>query len=252
MPTKSMYARVRKAVRRGIKSRYYNKKKGAVKFGQIARDVAELKKAINSEKKHHIRTPTITSFAQYDSVSGATSGHLLQEISPQVPQGTGSNERVGNQFKLTGACMEFQLTKNLPLHGTCSYKIMILQQRNGNDDLVIGDVLEKNHFIGTGTIYDTHSQRNQMQMRNFKVVKTIWGRFQQDQNDDTSTDATTAVIRNHTIPLRFNDLVKYNAGGVTTPCVNRFYVLYLAGTGELDDTESIKAASYIKYYYVDN
>lgn len=247
-----MYTRVSRAFKRGIKQRYYNKKKGAVKFGRIAKDVAELKKAINSEKKHHIQTPTITSFAQYDSVSGNTSGHLFQEISPAVVQGTGSNQRVGNQFKLTGACMEFQLTKNLPLHGTCSYKIMILQQKNGNDALAVEDVLERNHFITNATIYDTHSQRNQMQMGNMKVVKTIYGRFQQDQNDDTAADATQAVIRNHTVPLRFNDLVKYNAGNSNVPVCNRFYVLYLAGTGELDDTESIKAASYIKYYYVDN
>lgn len=252
MPTKSMYARVSRAVKRGIKKRYYNKRKGAVRFGQIARDVASLKKAINSEKKHHLQIPASGTFAQFNSIAASTSGHLFQEISPNVVQGVGSNQRVGNQFKLTGACMEFQLEKLPNMHGTCSYKIMIIQQQNGNDALDIADLLEGNHFITTGTIYDTHSQRNQMQMSNMKVIKTIYGRFNQDQNDDTGSANTQAVIRNHTCPLKLNALVKYNSGGSNTPIVNRFYVLYLAGTGELIDSESIKASAYIRYYYVDN
>ena len=62
-------------------------------------------------------------------------------------------------------------------------------------------------------------------MSNMKVIKTIYGRFQQDQNDDTGGANTQAVMRNHTIPLKLNALVKYNSQSSNTPVVNRFYVL---------------------------
>lgn len=246
---RSMYGRAARAIKKTVKSRYYNKSKGAVRFNRIARDVYNLKQAINSEKKHHLITPSSQTFAQY---SGAGSGHELIELSPAIPQGTGSNQRVGNQVKLTGACMELLLTKQGNQHGTIGYKIVLLRVPNGNDALDIEQFLEANHFISGATIYDTASQRNQQQMSNIKVVKTLYGRFQQDNNDDTGNDTT--LFRNITVPLKFtkDNMIRYNSGGSVVPVKNRYYLVCLGSNGDTNNGTGIQIQQYTRWYYVDN
>lgn len=250
MPRKSMFTRATRYVKKAVKSRYYSKKKGAVRFNRIARDVYNLKQAINSEKKHHLKVPETQHFAQYSS-NGAASGHKLLEITPEIPQGTGATSRVGNQVKLTGACLEFLLSKDVSLTGTIGYKIYIIQQQNGNDTMTVDDFLTPNHFITSPSVYDTASQRNQQQMPNFKIVKVMSGRFQQDQNDSSSI-----IKRNYTVPLKFtkNNMVRYNTNASTTSINNRFYILAVASNGDTGSTPltGIYMQTYIKWYYVDN
>lgn len=246
---RSMYGRASRAIKKSVKARYYNKAKGSVRFNRIAKDVYNLKQAINSEKKHHLVEPSSTTFAQY---TGTASGHELIELSPAIPQGTGSNQRVGNQVKLTGACMELLLTKQPNQHGTIGYKIVLLRVPNGNDTLAINDFLESNHFL-SGTIYDTASQRNQQQMSNIKVVKTIYGRFQQDQNTDTG-GAETNIHRNLTIPLKFtrDNMIRYPTGASVQPIKNRYYLVCLASNGDTNTSTAIQIQQYTRWYYVDN
>ncbi len=249
MPTRSIYARTTRMVKKGLKKRYYNKRQGSVRFNRIARDVYNLKQAINSEKKHSLVEPESQVFAQYN---GSASGHELFEITPAVPQGTGSNQRVGNQIKVTGACIELLLTKQPNMHGTIAYKIYIVKKPDGNDALGIDEFLEGNHFINGATIYDTASQRNQQQMSNYKIVKVLNGRFQQDSNDDTTPDAS--IFRNFTIPLKFtdNNLVRYNSGTSTTAIKNRYFMVCVASNGNQSTGTGIQIKQYIRWYYVDN
>ena len=243
-----MYARATRFVKKGLKNRYYNKGKKSVRFNRIAKDVYNLKQAINSEKKHHLVVPSSNTFAQYES-SSTTSGAELIELTPSVPQGTGANQRIGNQIKITGACMELLLTKQPNQHGTIAYKIMLVQQANGNDTMTMADLLEGNHFISGATIYDTTSQRNQMQMANFKVIKTLTGRFQQDQNDEATGGGSDANIkRNFTIPLKFtsDNLIKYNHGSSTDAIRNRFYLVCLASNGQVTTGTGIQIQQYTK------
>ncbi len=252
MPIMSPYKRAYRTAKKTIKKRYYNKSKGTFRLNRLYKDVYNLKQAINSEKKHHIKIPDQVNFAQYTNF-GSASGHQLIEITPIIPVGTQSNERVGNQVKLTGACIEFLMTKANALHGTIAYKIYIIRQPNGNDPMSVEDFLQPNHFIGGVSVYDTSSQRNQQQMPNFKVVKVLSGRIQQDQNDDPG-NLETRILRNFTIPLKFtkDNMLRYNAAGSTTSIHNRFYVLCTASNGDTGTNTHITLAQYVKWYYVDN
>lgn len=249
MPRRSMYARATRMAKKAVKRRYYNKAKGSVRFNRIARDVYNLKQAINSEKKHSLVNNESAVFAQYNA---AASGHKLFEITPAVPQGTGSNQRVGNQIKVTGACLELLLTKQPNQHGTIGFKIYIVKKPDGNDAMGVDEFLEGNHFISGATIYDTASQRNQQQMPNYQVVKTISGRFQQDNNDDTGSD--TNIFRNYTIPLKFtkDNMVRYNTGPSTTAIKNRYFMVCVASNGNQNGGTGIQIQQYIRWYYVDN
>jgi len=244
------YKRVYRVLKKTAKKRYYKKSTGSLRLNRIYRDVYNLKQAINSEKKHHLKVPDTAHFAQY-SGSGAASGHQLIEITPEIPQGTGSNSRVGNQVKLTGACLEFLLSKDANLTGTIGYTIYIIRQPNGNDVMNVADFLAPNHFISSPLVYDTASQRNQQQMPNFKVVKVMRGRFQQDQND-----LSAVIKRNFTIPLKFtkNNMIRYNTNGSVTSINNRYYVLALASNGDTGSAPptGIYLQQYIRWYYVDN
>lgn len=253
MPRKSMFTRATRYVKKAVKSRYYNKNKGAVRFNRIARDVYNLKQAINSEKKHHLKIPETQHFAQYTNFASG-SGHKLIEITPEIPQGTGANSRVGNQVKLTGACLEFLMSKDIALTGTIAYKIYIIRQINGNVPMEVEDFLSANHFISAMTVYDTASQRNQQQMSNFRVVKTLYGRFQQDQNGITTADQANMIRRNFTVPLKFtkDNMIRYNTNGSTTSINSRYYVLAVASNGDTGNNTGVYLSQYIKWYYVDN
>ncbi len=243
------YKRAYRVVKKTAKKRYYNKNTKSLRLNRMFKDVYNLKQAINSEKKHHLVENESAVFAQYNNT---VSGHRLFEITPMIPQGTGSNQRVGNQVKLTGACLELLLTKQPNQHGTIAYKILIVCKPDGNDDMTIDDFLEGNHFISGATIYDTASQRNQQQMSNFRVIKAMSGRFQQDANDDTGSD--TNLFRNFTIPLKFtkNNMIRYNTGGSTTSIKNRFFLVCLASNGNQVGGTGIQIQQYTRWYYVDN
>lgn len=243
------YKRAYRAVKKTAKKRYYKKSTGTLRLGRMAKDIYSLKQAINSEKKHHLVENESAVFAQYNNT---VSGHQLFEITPMIPQGTGSNQRVGNQVKITGACMELLLTKQGNQHGTIGYKMYIICKPDGNDTLTVDDFLEGNHFISGATIYDTASQRNQQQMPNFRIVKTMNGRFNQDQNTETGTDAN--IFRNFTIPLKFtkNNMIRYNTGGSVQSIKNRYYLLCVASNGNANGGTGIQIQQYTRWYYVDN
>jgi hypothetical protein len=243
------YKRAFRTVKKTAKKRYYNKSTGSLRLNRIVKDVYNLKQAINSEKKHHLVEPSSQVFAQYNNT---TSGHETMELTPAIPQGTGSNQRIGNQVKLTGACMELKLTKQGNQHGTIAYKIMLVRKPDGNDTLDIADFIEGNHFISGATIYDTASQRNQQQMGNFKIVKTLSGRFNQDQNTEIGDD--TQIVRNFTIPLKFtkDNMIRYNTGASTQSIKNRYYLVCLASNGDQNNGSGIQIQQYTRWYYVDN
>lgn len=243
------YKRAYRAIKKTAKKRYYNKNTKSLKMNRIFKDVYDLKQAINSEKKHHLVENESAVFAQYNNT---VSGHQLFEITPMIPQGTGSNQRVGNQVKLTGACLELLLTKQPNQHGTIGYKMYIICKPDGNDTLDVSDFLEGNHFISGATIYDTASQRNQQQMPNFRIVKVMSGRFNQDQNTETGGDAN--IFRNFTIPLKFtkNNMIRYNTGASVQSIKNRYYLLCVASNGNAIGGTGIQIQQYTRWYYVDN
>ena len=90
----------------GAKRRYgIGKGKGGFKLMKLAQDLEMVKNRLNVEKKHKdVDVATGSAGQVYENAEGAA----IWDVTPNISQGTDSDERVGNSLKLTGMSFPIQ------------------------------------------------------------------------------------------------------------------------------------------------
>ncbi len=178
MAYKKFVRKVAKKAGRAIKRRYF-KGKGYSnpKISQMYSDVMALKSMVNAEKKRiQIASSTDNVVGQ---VNGNTSGHFLLDITPNIAQGVGYNQKSGNSFKLHSSHIDFQMLSQGSNISGCKLKIQVIRvfgQPFSTVSDVMGKFITVNPFIYNGasiaTVYDSNSPRDPDYYRNYKVLKT--------------------------------------------------------------------------------
>ena len=123
---------------------------------QIATDVAKLSASVaylgsrlNAEKKYKDRDIINGHFGQ---VNANANGIYMIDVTPQVSQGTDSDERIGNSLKLTGLSMPIQFDSQSKTISARKIRVMLFSVRaadNGvNATECINDYFDVNPING--------------------------------------------------------------------------------------------------------
>lgn len=254
--------RVVRKVGGAIKRRYF-KGKGysKPKISQMVKDVAYLKSLVNTEKK---------SFTQFSAnqvvgqVNGNSSGHYLLDLTPNITQGTGYQQRVGNSVKWTSSHLQMffqtQSASSKPIKLEF-HIVKVIGEPFSTMSNVMGRYLANNPFVNDQTIYDTNSSRETDYFKNYRIIrrKTIV------LNPYFSTER---VVRDVNLGFKLsNHHIKWNADTATT-AEGQIFLLITASTGNSSSvtantsasggvaTQAVSTGVDLKYnfthYFVDN
>lgn len=183
--------------------KYSPKKRSPKKatVAKIARNVSKLARAVQGETKYYdaFVPPTAeTSFSvsqlYADAGGPADIGWFLADVTPEPHQGTGDNERVGNQIKIKSFQLRLQGEQQKALSCKMKLKLMLFRVKGspvdaaGSPNQVMQRIFERNPMSG---FTDYHSIRNTSFYNEFETLltKTIVV-----QPDNIRTDATGGLM----------------------------------------------------------
>lgn len=160
-----------KKVKRAVQNRYISKKSGyKPKIGRMLKDITNIKEMLNTEKKRFTLAPSGAFIAQ---VNANASGHHIMDITPNITQGTGYENRTGNSVKLTSMFLQFQF--NTQANMTRGIKVQMYFIKIEGQSVLPNDLLNKfinpNLFITGASIYDVNAQRNPDYFKNYRVIR---------------------------------------------------------------------------------
>lgn len=165
---------------------------------KLASDVSRIMGMLNTEKKRFTQTNSTTQGVA--QLYGNSSGHWLIDITPTPAQGTGFENKTGNQIKLTSSHYDFQfIAQSANISGN-RLKIQIIQvvgQPFSTVSDIMGKFIVNTKFIKTSggliaNVYDINSDRDQDYFNNFKVLKTVYTSI---KNDDMSGEIQSSRIK---------------------------------------------------------
>lgn len=233
---------------------------------RLARDVSRIMGMLNTEKKRFTQVNSVTQGV--GQLNGNSSGHWLIDITPTPTQGTGFENRTGNQIKLVSSHFDFQFIAQSANISGMRLKLQIIQvlgQPFSTVSDIMGKFITNTKFIKTSggavaNVYDINSDRDQDYFNNFRVLRTIYTYLKQD---DMSGEIQSSRIkfglkyRNFHIRTNDNDptlskgqlimLITADKGNwsSTTASTNTGVPIVAINTGAAFDYENI-------HYFVDN
>nr|UOF76869.1 capsid protein [Cressdnaviricota sp.] len=176
---------------------------------KLATDVLRLKSMVNAEKKRLEVNPTSTfNVAQ---VNGNNSGHFLIDLTPNVSQGIGFNNKIGNSIKWHSSFLDMQFsTQNANISGqTLKIEIVkVVGQPFTTVSDVLGRYIEPTAFIGGGTIYDLHSPRDPDYFKNYVVLHRRYVKIPEDSISSQMQVKRIQIglkLKNHHVRTNDND-----------------------------------------------
>lgn len=224
----------------GFKRRYgIGKGKGGIKLATIAKDLEMVKNRLNSEKKE-IREVEITN-GTVGQVFGDLNGYWFQDITPQLAQGTGADERIGNSLKMTGCNLNFQFMGQKDTLTGRKIKIGLYRVRDpslGPTDGCVDittDVFDANPLTG---LFDYNAAKAYRNSKNDGIVcireKTIYlpkvdvlvrgGGGEADQDLERA-------YKTLNFPVKLNDMIRYEQDNDNLPNGFRYVILVRADAG---------------------
>lgn len=241
-----------------VKKRYgIGKGRGGFKFQKLAKDLAEVKSRLNVEKK----------FLDQDLYNGQTVGQSRDEnpgewhadLTPQISQGVGENNRIGNSIKATGMVvrMNFRQQANA---GKRIAKICIVRSTDTGLNNPVGQIWDPNPLTG---FIDFHSPRNYSSIRQGDDThKLIATRYVSIKDTGGGEDAVASLK----FALKLNDVIRYPTDGSTTPDGIRYHMYVFLDYGNADILQSTSNAGcmiggvatgamfnqQVRLWYVDN
>lgn len=159
----------KKAWRAGVglaKKRYLGK--GGMK--NIVRDVARIKRIVNSEKKYF--NYKSTSAVAVGQVSGNSNAGLYLDTTPLPTQGVTRSTRNGASIKLASQYYRFQIVQQSATTSPIRIRLQLYQvigaANNINVGVAQGEIFSSNPFNG---LVDFHSARNPDYFRDYKLLR---------------------------------------------------------------------------------
>lgn len=202
MTVKKVVKRVVRKVRSKVIRRYFKPKSGyAPNVANIVKDVNFLKSIINAEKKQFVVTQS--SAQTLGQVSANVSGHYIADITPQIAQGTGEGERIGNSLKLHSAYLKYQFYTQGSQVSSQNIYIEVYQtvgQIYSSMSTALTDIYVPSKLFTASdsiSVYDKNALRQQDTFQNFRLIarKTIFIKGDSVSNQNQFKDVG--------IPLKF-------------------------------------------------
>lgn len=231
------------------KSRFRKARQGLKTSAQIATDVAKLSASVaylgsrlNAEKKYK-DTNLVTGHT--GQVNHNANGIYMLDVTPDISQGTDSDERIGNSLKLTGLSFPFQFNGSSECISARKIRVMLFRVNaadNGvNATECINDYYDVNPITG---IIDMNSPRAYRKHTHdgIKLIRqktyhlpacastTVGG---DDDVDDREYSSFMAKFN-----VKLDEVLRYNASSDTKPDGTRYYMFIMADKGNVGSTTS--------------
>lgn len=198
------------------------------KMQNIVSDLKLLKSIVNAEK-HEISSTGAATFALKD---GAGQGCFVENISPNLSEGTGSGNRIGDKVKLYSFQLRTLVKQQLALESGTKFRIILVRQPNSHHDLrnttQLNKFLENDPFNNTVNLF---SLRNSLGANYglFRVVASTTGYCARDSVSGQETQVQKNIFK------KVNFRIQWNEGttGVTNIAQNPIYMIVIANNGDL-------------------
>lgn len=245
---------------RGVRDRYAPK--GKFNYQNIMSDVMMLKALVNVEKKRFNYNPLAAGALGQINVNA--SGHLCEDVTPIMAQGTGEAQRVGNSLKIHGLFAKIQFRNGFAQTARVRFIVELISVKGDpytSMSAFVADYLQVNAFVSAYNmvgIYDWYSPRDPQNMTKFRRLvykKVTMG------GDTVSGQAQQAEC---TLKCKPGLHLKWNEDTDSTPGNGQLILLIRADRGNygalstLTGVSDIVAGSgydvdrNIQYYLVDN
>lgn len=225
---------VRRAWRAGtkfVKKRYLHK--GGM--ANVIRDVALIKKVINSEKKLYRASAGPAVVGQ---VSGNSNAGLYLDLTPIPSQGTTRSTRNGASVKLCSQYFRFQITQQSATVSPIRLRFQLFQnvgsQNNINVGVASGELHQSNPFNG---LIDYNSNRNPDYLRDWKLLR--------EKKITLPTDplASTLMIKELAFGMKYKSYhIRFN-GDTNTPLQGQMIMVITADNGNCSTTTASTTAN---------
>lgn len=229
MPRRRNYRRKPKSTWGGYARTAYNVASTATKALALAEKVAE---AINSEEKHHDKSSNFS----------ATWNGTIQNLSNGITQGTGPDERIGDQCKSTKICFKYRLTSDPSATAGQQVRVMLFWEPE-YEGVNPSDILET-----TGTNMAPLSYFNHDNINKVNIIYNATHNLEAQSNELITKNV---CIKDKRRAHRIMKWIKADTGGGATNTVkNLLRLLVISDTDPLGDTPDF---SYnLRLFYVDN
>lgn len=247
MPTTRKYIPKKKESK--WKTRFRKGRQALKTSAQIATDVAKLSASVaylgsrlNSEKKYKDRDIVTGHFGQ---VNANANGIYMIDVTPDISQGTDSDERIGNSLKLTGLSMPIQFDGMPKTVSARKIRVLLFSVRSADNGVnateCINDYFDVNPING---IIDMNSPRayrkhvhdgiKLIRSKTYTLPKVPTVDFGND--DDVNDEEKSSFMAKFNVKL--NDVLRYNAGGDSLPDGQRYFMFLMADKGNVGNSVS--------------
>jgi len=250
-----------------VKKRYgVGKGRGGFKFSKLAKDMEYVKSRLNVEKKF---VDTARATASVGQVNENAQGYYANYIIPGagIAQGDGESQRNGNSLKATGLIVKMNMIKQVNADGPRRLKVMIVKSV-GNYALttpqaIVDKLFDINPLTG---VRDYHSNLDYTQLKDGRH-KIIASRnvYLKSNSSDTSDSVWERETKALSIPVKINDVWRYESNADVHPENITYTIVILADNGNSSGTGSsivglfvptndsgIEFKHHYRWWYVDN
>lgn len=248
-----------------VKKRYgIGKGRGGFKFSKLAKDMEYVKSRLNVEKKF---IDVASATATVGQVDINAQGYYANYLIPSIVQGNGENQRNGNSLKATGLIVKMNMIKQVNADGPRRLKIMIVKSTGSyaltSPTGIVDKLFDINPLTG---VRDYHSNLDYTQLKDGRH-KIIASRnvYLKSNSSDTSDSVWERETKALSIPVKINDVWRYESNGATLPENCTYTIVILADNGNRGGTSSsivglfvptnesgIEFKHHFRWWYVDN
>lgn len=250
---------VRRVVNRGVKyaKRRYINKKGNLRLGKVVRDIAQVKRMLNTEKKQAVGV--YSGFVA--QVDGNADGAVIFDITPSIAQGDDFNQRNGRKLKITSAYIQGQFYQQNGNHNSGHIVIELWRHKTQEKTMSLAstgqELFDANPIT---TMLDSYCSRNQSYFKEYIKVATRKVYIKQDNYSSVGN-----TERQFKIPLKLNYHMTWNTRD-NTFMDGQIFVTMRCSTGNKSGTTTSTNTNisqtaidtgyrynlHTKFYYVDN
>lgn len=230
---------IRKVARKGARmaKKRYTTKKGGVRIGKIAKDVAWLKGVLNPEKKNFTFNNTANNLVGCFNGNTVGGGYFSLDITPTPSQGVTETGRSGNSIKLHSSYIQLQFSQMSACVQPIRFRVILLAIKGipySSASTYPTVLFNANPFLSGFAVYDYNSTYEQSFLPNQRIICDR--KYLLPANEA----GTQTMIKDVKIPLRYkNHHIKYLADGSTTVTHGQIYMIVVADNGNCSTSTAV-------------
>lgn len=193
-----------------------------------------VKNRLNVEKKY--KDADISTFAAGQANANAD-GYNWFDVTPDISQGTDSDERVGNSLKITGLTFPLQFTQQSSCLGARKLRVSLFRVLSADNDVngqeVVEDYWDTNPLTGLRDYSAPRAYRSG-KSDGIKCIRSMVVHVPATSTDNASTglvDNTEINPKTLRMSVKLQDILRYSASGDTKPDGLRYFLVIQCATG---------------------